>query len=250
MFFQKFPTATYNFGNNESSVLFPNITAYVDIIDQIKQEVSFFEKFEIQDGERPDTTSQRLYGNSDIHWTFYFMNDNLRESGWPLPERELRLKVQERYPNRVVTTQGNIASFFLPGVSVLGKSSGTTGTIVERNLDLGQLVIKSDTLDSQGLQDNFGSTEQIAAGSTAAEQAANVATAISEVEQFNSVLYYKNSSGVRVDIDPFNQNTSGLTPVTLMEDNIEFNDNLKRITVIKPSQITSVTNEFFNLMRD
>jgi len=34
-----------------------------------------------------------------------------------------------------------------------------------------------------------------------------------------------------------------------MEDHINFNNNLKDIIVIKPSQINAVVNEYFKLMR-
>ena len=249
MYFRNFPLINYRFGDNESSVLFPNMSAYVDIIDQVKQEVAFYEKYTILDGDRPDVVSEKLYGTPNYHWTFFAMNDGLRESGWPMPERELRELVKKRYPHRVVTTQSNIASFFLPGVNVLGKTSGTTGRIVERNLDLGQLVIASNN-NQAGLQNNFGTTEQIAAGDTVVDQAANVATAIAETQQYNAPLYYKNSGGTIVDIDPYNQNTSGLVPTTIMEDNINFNNDLKSIVVIKPSKIASVANEYFKLLRE
>ena len=249
MYFKNLPRVSYRFGDNESPSLFNNITAYVDIIDQVKQEVSFYEKYTILDGDRPDIVSQKLYGTPDYHWTFFFMNDGLRESGWPMPERELRALVKKRYPHRTVVTESNIASFFLPGVNVVGKTSGTTGKIVERNLDLGQLVIASDKNEA-GLNNNFGTSEQIAAGDTTEEQAANIAISINESTQYNSVLYYKNSNGDIVDINPFNQSTSGLTPVTIMEDNINFNDKLKNIVVIKPSEINAVVNEYFKLMRE
>ena len=63
-------------------------------------------------------------------------------------------------------------------------------------------------------------------------------------------MYYKNSGGTIVDIDPYNQNTSGLVPTTIMEDNINFNNDLKSIVVIKPSKIASVANEYFKLLRE
>jgi len=248
MYFQRFPFVNYNFGDNEANTIFPNITAYIDIVDQIKDEVSFYEKYTILDGDRPDIVSQMLYDTPDYHWTFFFMNDGLRESGWPLSEREMRALVKKRYPHRTVTTQSNIASNFLPGDFVIGKTSGTTGRVIERNLDLGQIVIASDKNEA-GLNNNFGQTEQIAAGTTAEEQAVNTATLISESQQFNAPLYYKNTSGDIVDIDPYNQTTSGLVPTTIMEDNINFNDRLKEITVIKPSRIISVVSEYFKLLK-
>ena len=248
MYFQRFPFVNYNFGDNEANTIFPNISAYIDIVDQIKNEVAFYEKYTILDGDRPDIVSQKLYDTPDYHWTFFFMNDGLRESGWPLSEREMRALVKKRYPHRTVTTQSNIASNFLPGDFVIGKTSGTTGRVIERNLDLGQIVIASDKNDA-GLNNNFGQTEQIAAGTTAEEQAVNTATLISESQQFNAPLYYKNTSGDIVDIDPYNQTTSGLVPTTIMEDNINFNDRLKEITVIKPSRIISVVSEYFKLLK-
>ena len=248
MYFQRFPFVNYNFGDNEDNTIFPNISAYIDIVDQIKNEVAFYEKYTILDGDRPDTVSQKLYDTPDYHWTFFFMNDGLRESGWPLAERELRELVKKRYPHRTVTTQSNIASNFLPGTFVTGKTSGTTGRVIERNLDLGQIVIASDTNEA-GLNNNFGQTELIVAGTTAEEQAINVANLISESEQYNAPLYYKNTSGIIVDIDPYNQTTSGLVPTTIMEDNINFNDKLKEITVIKPSKVVSIISEYFKLLK-
>ena len=249
MYFQRFPFVNYNFGNNEANTIFPNISAYVDIIDQLKDEVAFYEKYTILDGDRPDIVSQKLYETPDFHWTFFLMNDGLRESGWPLPEREMRALVKKRYPHRTVTTQSNIASNFLPGDFVTGKTSGTTGRVVERNLDLGQIIIASDKNEA-GLNNNFGQTEQIVAGTTAEEQNANTATLISESQQFNAPLYYKNSSGDIVDIDPYNQTTSGLVPTTIMEDNINFNDRLKDIVIIKPSRVSSVISEYFRLLKE
>ena len=249
MYFRKFPSVGYNFGDNEAQTLFPNLSVYVDVIDQVKQEIAFYEKYTILDGDRPDIVSQKLYGTPDYHWTFFAMNDNLKESGWPMPEHELRALVKKRYPHRAVTTEGNIASFFLPGVNVLGKTSGTTGRIIERNLDIGQLIIASDK-NENGINNNFGSTEQIAAGDTVVQQSVNVVSAIAETDQYNSVVYYKNSAGEIVDIDPFDQVTSGLTPVTIMDDYISFNDSLKNIVVIKPNQITAVANEYFKLLRE
>lgn len=249
MYFKRFPLVDYNFGDNEPATLFPNISAYIDIIDQVKQEIAFYEKYTILDGDRPDVVSQKLYGTPDYHWTLFAMNGNLRESGWPLPERELRELVKKRYPHRTVTTQSNIASNFLPGSFVIGKTSGTTGTVIERNLDLGQIVIASDK-NNAGINNNFGDTEQLGGGTTTEEQSINVAVAIKESVQYNSVLYYKNSSGTIVDINPYNQVTNNLVPTTIMEDNINFNDNLKNIIVIKPSQIQSVVSEYFRLLRE
>ena len=250
MYFKKFPLVEYSFGNSEANVLFPNISAYVDIVDQVKTEVSFYQKYDILDGDRPDIVSQKLYGRPDYHWTFWAMNDHIRESGWPMPEAELREVAKTRYPHRTVTTETPFATLnFKAGVNVVGKTSGTTGRVISRNLDLGQIVIASDKNEA-GLNNNFGSSEQVAAGDTAESQNANIVTAIKESVQYDAVLYYKNSSGTIVDINPHDQTSAAsLTPVTVLEDMTDYNDRLKQIIVIKPNQVHKVVNEYFKLLQ-
>jgi hypothetical protein len=108
-------------------------------------------------------------------------------------------------------------------------------------------VIATDK-DGDGVNQTFLPTEQIAAGDTAIEQANNTITATGQVVQYNSILHYKNTAGKIVDIDPYNQNTSGLVPVTILEDNVKFNTDLKQISIIRPDAINSVVNEFFKLL--
>lgn len=142
-YFENFDIVEYRFGNNEPPALMQNLSSYVDLIDQLKGEVSFYEDYTIVSNERPDTVSFKLYDTTEYYWTFFLLNDKLRESGWPL-NRELVLSIaQERYPHRMVTTKDVIASRFPVGTVVTGTESGTVGTVIKRNLSLGQLIIDS-----------------------------------------------------------------------------------------------------------
>mgnify|MGYP001058956776 FL=1 len=143
-YFENFDIINYNFGDNEPSALMQDISSYVDLIDQLKGEVSFYEDYTIKSNERPDTVSFKLYDTTEYYWTFFLLNDKLRESGWPLNREDLRTIAKQRYPHRTVTTKDDIATppnNFPVGTVVTGRTSGTVGTIVKRNLDLGQLVI-------------------------------------------------------------------------------------------------------------
>ncbi len=57
MFFNKFPTTNYRFGDELGTTLFNNLSVYADIIDQLKDQITFYEKYTILDGDRPDTVS-------------------------------------------------------------------------------------------------------------------------------------------------------------------------------------------------
>ena len=47
-YFRNFPQITYKFGNEISRNLFQNISSYVDLIDNVKDNQSFFQYYEIQ----------------------------------------------------------------------------------------------------------------------------------------------------------------------------------------------------------
>jgi hypothetical protein len=55
-YFKDFPLQFYSFGDGEESALVQNIATYVDILDDIKLNSSFYQDHYIQGGERPDQT--------------------------------------------------------------------------------------------------------------------------------------------------------------------------------------------------
>jgi len=237
-YFKNFEYAEYRFGNNENLDLFKNLTQYVNLIDQIKNNVSFTEKFQVVSGDRPDTVSHQLYGTMDYYWTFYLMNDHLRLSGWPLNNDEIFEKVKSKYPNRVLTTTSEIGALFPVGQVIEGQSSSAIGEIVKRNLDLGQLFVKL----TQGTKFTAGETISYI-DTSAAGSPTRTLSITGETEQFNAVHHYEDN-GVHADIDPFSGPGLSLTPITYRDRLEERNDELKEIVVIDPNSIVSVVGEF------
>ena len=144
-FFRNFPVVNYNFGDEISPAIFQNLTAYIDLIDQVKDDISYYEKYFIKDNMRPDTLSQELYGNTSFYWMFYLLNDNLRQQGWPLSEQDVYELGKKYYPNTVLSTTNSMVSYGKVGdiVATTPFSNPTfKGKILERNYDLGQLTVK------------------------------------------------------------------------------------------------------------
>lgn len=243
MFFTNYPRTLYKFGTEKSDTAIQNLSAYVDIIDQIKDNINFYEFVEIQDGERADTVSQDLYGTVKFYWTLYLLNDNIREKGWPLSQKKVREKAIEAYPNTVLTTRDvdGLIEHFQVGDTVTGQSSGAVGVIIKRNLDLGQLVVdKSSTED-------FSSTEVIRDNSNIGfPQNVTLAAANNEYE---AVHHYLDTNNVIVDVDPSQAPSSALIPVTYLDRYIEANDELRRIKVIKRSSINQVAKAYQETLR-
>ena len=242
-YFKNFRFAEYKFGNNTDIDVFNNITQYVDLIDQVRNNISFTEKYNILSGDRPDVVSHKLYGTMDYYWTFYLMNEHVRLSGWPLNNDEILDQLKSKYPNRVLTTTSEIGALFPVGQVIEGQSSSAIGEIVKRNLDLGQLFVKL----TQGTK--FTAGETISYVDTSATGSPTRTLSITgETEQYNAVHHYEDN-GVQVDIDPFSGPGVSLTPITYRDRLESRNDALKEIVVIRPEQITAIVSEFQRFLK-
>lgn len=163
-YFDNFGVVAYRYGDEENFSIGPNLTKYVDLIDQVKTSALYLDDYTVPVNERPDQTAFRLYGNADYYWTFFLANDHLRENGWPLTLNEVDEAVKKRYPHRMVTVKlqqadvvdyydednkpvyrtkvvGTAPDNFEVGARVSGSQSETIGTIIQRDLSLGTFVI-------------------------------------------------------------------------------------------------------------
>ena len=102
LYFNDFPKLQYKFGNETDATIFQDISIYSDVVDQIKDSISLLNLHTIQEGFRPDQVSIQLYGTSLYYWTFYLLNDNIRQQGWPLTRHELEVYIRKVFPNTVL----------------------------------------------------------------------------------------------------------------------------------------------------
>lgn len=130
-FFQKFNKIPYRFGDGELPVNFQDISAYVDVFDQVVEFSAYYQNYQIRDHQRPDQLSDMLYGTPDYYWTFYLMNEKLRISGWPIDNSQVYTKAKEYYPNIVVTTLGTSLNYANIGIrSIVTVSAFSVGNWV------------------------------------------------------------------------------------------------------------------------
>jgi hypothetical protein len=173
-YFQHFPKVDYNFGDEKTTSQFQHLGTYVDIIDQIKDLSVYYQTYVIQNGERPEQLSYKLYNNVNYYWTFYLLNDNLRQQGWPIRDADVFPKAQEYYPNTVLAVDGVSRGFelklvdgevvhyptntqtplskateFRPGNYLWFKNSKTAGKILKVEQELG--LIFTDVQNLRGL---------------------------------------------------------------------------------------------------
>lgn len=76
-----------------------------------KEDTKLYRFIQIDENERPDTVSFRLYGTDKYYWLFFFINDHLREgfNRWPRERFEMN--------NRITKTWSKYANItFVPGI--------------------------------------------------------------------------------------------------------------------------------------
>lgn len=242
-YFTSLERLLYKFGNEQTTVSFQDISSYVDVIDQVKDSIAFYSLYDINEGYRPDQLSLALYGTPLYYWTFFIMNDNLRQQGWPLSNEELDRVIKREYPHRTVTTRDDLTGIFKVGQTVTGSSSGATGTIAHRHLDLGQLMLD----DAVG---TFQDGEQLQSTVvTLTEDIVQSISIVSSEEEYNSAHHYEDVNGNIVDIDPFIGPGAQLTEITNYQRYYNENEALKRIRIIKPSIINSIITNYKKALR-
>ena len=84
--------------SSQEYIQIKNIFRRVKIQDWIQDNVQFFNKYTIRDGERPDTMAERLYGTSERDWIIVLTAGitNIRND-WPLSNYDLYRYVEAKY---------------------------------------------------------------------------------------------------------------------------------------------------------
>ena len=94
-YFRELPNLQYqspysNRISSESYITAKNIFRRMKIRDDLKNVFNVFNKYEINDGDRPDNVAKELYGKSSFDWVVLLTANivNVRDE-WPLSSKEL-----------------------------------------------------------------------------------------------------------------------------------------------------------------
>ena len=110
--------------SSQEYIQIKNIFRRVKIQDWIQDNVQFFNKYTIRDGERPDTMAERLYGTSERDWIIILTAGitNIRND-WPLGNYDLYRYVEAKYGTdlnavhhyETIEVKDNLGRLILPG---------------------------------------------------------------------------------------------------------------------------------------
>lgn len=78
----------------------PNITLRMQVSSAIDNQNILFHKYQIEDGDRPDTIAYLYYGASEYDWLIPLANKSTirsMQTDWPLTQRQLDLTIAKKY---------------------------------------------------------------------------------------------------------------------------------------------------------
>jgi hypothetical protein len=196
-----------------------------DIID--------YEYYELQDGERPDIVATKIYGNGDLHWTLFLVNEFLNYNDWHKDTETFDIYMKEKYPGHYLTVT-NVSDLIDQDKKFLLGEKISTPVGHGRVLQLQPTYKRLGVTNSTKWRTGDVITGEVSGKSFEIE---NV------IEMKDGVSHYVNSDGLKK-----NYFENGYTSVSLIEHEMEHNEEKRKIKIIRPELINRVVNEFERLM--
>lgn len=99
--FEKYPRLLYSLDDNRSVQIVPDILRRVKIVEEIQKIGSYYDLYDIKDGETPDILADKFYGDSTLHWVILLANDIFDPRfEWVLPYNDLVNNAIQKYGSR------------------------------------------------------------------------------------------------------------------------------------------------------
>jgi len=119
-FFSKFPKIKLNASeivNHPIMIDYPNLFRHVDVLDRALEGFNNYEYYQIPNGARPDQVSHYIYETPDYYWTFFVLNDRLKNGfdQWPLSDQALSNFISAKYNDYGVVSI--FPEVLIPGVN-------------------------------------------------------------------------------------------------------------------------------------
>lgn len=151
MYFQSFPYTFYTLDDASSVQIVTNITNRVQISDEVKNNLSLFDQYDVKDGETPELVADKFYNNSQLHWIVLQYNDIIDPRfDWPLDTNNLSRYTASKYANvtgihhyedgdgnytngNVYILSSNAFANFNVDDAVTNNTNNGTGYITEKN---------------------------------------------------------------------------------------------------------------------
>lgn len=230
--FKNFPEISYPYDDKIVKVkdFFRKAKIDPSVLDQYIE----YTYYECQEGDRPDVVASKLYGNADLHWTLFLVNDVSNYYDWFKGLSEFENFISSTYRG----TQLEAANTF----DIVGEDSKILmGEIAETTTGSGSVVCV-DATTSRIVVDNVSGTYTV--GQTVTGRLSTHSFQITNVREHRDGCAYFTNGSVRSNV-----RQSGWTEVSFYQDELNKNEERRFIKFIKPSKIKLVVSEFEKVIK-
>jgi len=99
-YFDMFPNIYYSAKGDGKFTIMKDLMARVKIIDSVKDNILGFDYYDVKDGETPEMIAHKYYGDVNMHWTLFVVNDIIDYyEDWPMSTQRFEQFVADKYDN-------------------------------------------------------------------------------------------------------------------------------------------------------
>ena len=253
--FKNFPEIQYTLPNEKVVTIkdfFRKATVEQDAVNSVVD----YTYYEVLDGERPDVVASKLYGNGDLHWTLFLVNDWSNYYEWHMDQETLSNYLTEKYPGvwLVAANTTDIVdattydksndpwvitatSKFHFGEQV---TNGTfTGNVIKIEPQHKRICVEGGTW----LKNQVVTTNRIEDSHLYYDGVQKSFTITNVQNALDGTAYYKDSNGTKKTYSD-----TGFDPVNYEKVEYDENEKKRNIKIIKPEYIKGVVSEFERIM--
>jgi len=257
-FFRQFPKIGYDFQLNGIKQNVVDIFRHVKPIEEFVDNYTEYTFYNIVNGQRPDIVSELLYDTSQYYWTFFVINDFLHDGyrAWPMSQEDLSEYINEEYNGYAITSRPDrgadhsIAGKFEIGETIVGNTSGASGKLYRKNLDMNQLIVRDMVNATAYLGEGDDNIDETIQGATSGD----VVRSYKVFKYKDAPYYYYKTNDVKKRPQtnalhiPGAIADSELSYVSYQQHEIELNEERSQIKIIDPNYIGQFAKTFENLL--
>jgi len=99
-YFDTFPKRLYDINNSGNVKVVTDIFRRLKVRENIKDNSALFARYDVQNGDTPETVAYKHFGSTDYFWVICLMNDITdRFYDWPLTDQAFEAYVKDKYAN-------------------------------------------------------------------------------------------------------------------------------------------------------
>ncbi len=231
-FFENFPEMQYKLDSGKI-ITIKDFFRKSSIEPAAKEAIIDYTFYELEEGDRPDVVAGKLYGNPELHWVFFLVNDFENYYDWYKSQRDFESYIKHKYRGKFLVASSSTdivssTSKFLIGEEVTATDSKGIVISVEPTYNRIAVEVEKGFLNP---------------AATTGTNSTKSFTPSSIIDQRDGACYY-----YKGDLKS-NHFISGYQERTFYEEEYIKNEEKRQIKVIKPAMINRIVSQFEKVMK-